>query len=47
MKFYIGQENASGIKCDTFKEFVDCLEAMVIAREENGEEWFSIKIEDD
>ena len=45
MKFYIGQENATLIECDTAEEFIEYLEEMIIAREENGEDLFSITIE--
>lgn len=46
MTFYIQEGNASRIKCDSFEEFVDYLNEMVITREEHGEDTFSVTVEE-
>ena len=45
MKFYIGSTNGSGIKANTFEEFVEYLRDMVETAEKQGEEWFEVNIE--
>lgn len=47
MKYFIGQDNASGISCDTFAEFVSYLKDEAENRKEAGKEYFSIIIEND
>lgn len=47
MKFYIGQDCGSGIECNDWQEFVDYLHEECITREENGEEYFSITIQEE
>lgn len=44
--FYIGSACGSGIKCDSFEEFVDYLRAEVIQRGYDGATDFDITIED-
>lgn len=45
MKFYIGSTNGSGIKTNTFEDFVEYLRDMAETAEEQGEEWFEINVE--
>lgn len=47
MKFFIGQDGASGISCNSFDEFVQYLKDEVENSREAGKEHFSITIEND
>lgn len=45
MTFFIGEECASGISCDTWEEFVEHLHDAYLERMEKGETQFNVTIE--
>lgn len=45
MKYYIGSTNGSGIEANTFEDFIEYLRDMAKIAEEQGEDWFEIKVE--
>lgn len=47
MKYYIGQESASGIETKTWNEFVNYLHDEMLTRQENGDEYFTVTIENE
>ena len=46
MKYYIGSDTGSGQEFDNIQDFLDAISDFAQAKEENGEEWFEIHIED-
>lgn len=47
MKFYIGQNNASGIEAKNWEEFIDYLHDEMLKSQENGDEYFTVTIENE
>lgn len=47
MKFYIGFENGSGLKCNTKEEFFRYLTDYIETAEENNKEEFEVTIDTD
>lgn len=47
MKFYIGTLNGTGIKVNTFDEFVERMREFVSQAENNGDDCFDIMVENE
>lgn len=45
MKYFIGEEGGTGREFNTFSDFMDAISDIASAYEENGEDYFEIKVE--
>lgn len=47
MKYFIGENGSTGREFDSIQDFLDAITDLAQSREENGEEWFEIRVEND
>ena len=45
MKYFIGEEGGTGREFNTFSDFMDAISDIASAYEENGDDYFEIKVE--
>ena len=45
LKYFIGEEGGTGREFNTFSDFMDAISDIALAYEENGEDYFEIKVD--